>query len=76
MPSIPLRDLLPDEALAEITLLMRQGRCGADNLMQVTRRYHDELRAKGVDSDYLAYAIALRIVQARADAAERSVLRQ
>ena len=63
MPSVPLRELLPEEALAEITTLMREGRCGAENLKQVTHRYRSALLAKGIDSDYLAYAIALKVVQ-------------
>lgn len=67
MPSVPLRKLLPEEALAEITVLMREGRCGAENLKQITRRYRSALLARGVDSDYLAYAIALKIVQVQND---------
>lgn len=63
MASVQLRDLLPDDALAEITLLMREGRCGAENVKQVTRRYHRELLAQGIDSDYLAYAIAMKVAR-------------
>lgn len=65
MPSVPLTELLPEEALAEITLLMREGRCRVENLKVITRRYRAELLGKGVDSDYLAYAIALKVVQAQ-----------
>ena len=65
MPSVPLTELLPEEALAEIALLMRQGRCVAENLKRVTDRYRDELLAKGIDSEYLAYAIALKVVEAQ-----------
>lgn len=65
MPSVPLRELLPEEALAEIATLMREGRCDAENLKQVTHRYRSALLTKGIDSDYLAYAIALKVVQAQ-----------
>jgi hypothetical protein len=61
MASMRLLDLLPDDALAEITMLMREGRCGAENLKRVTGRYKSELRARGIDSEYLAYAIALKV---------------
>lgn len=61
MASMRLLDLLPDDALAEITRLMREGRCVAENLMHVTGRYKNELRARGIDSEYLAYAIALKV---------------
>ena len=63
MASIRLLDLLPDDALAEITLLMREGRCGAENLKHVTGRYKRELSTRGIDSEYLAYAIALKVSQ-------------
>jgi hypothetical protein len=61
MASMRLLDLLPDDALAEITLLMREGRCVAENLKHVTGRYKNELLARGIDSEYLAYAIALKV---------------
>lgn len=63
MAAIKLEDLLPDDALAEITLLMREGRCVAENVKRVTLRYRRELLARGIDSEYLAYAIALKVTQ-------------
>lgn len=63
MPSVPLNELLPQDALAEITLLMREGRCVAENVKHVTERYKTELLARGIDSEYLAYAIALKVAQ-------------
>ena len=63
MASVSLRELLPEDAIAEITLLMREGRCVAENLKRVTGRYRNELLARGIDSEYLAYAIALKVAQ-------------
>lgn len=63
MASVSLRELLPEDAIAEITLLMREGRCVAENVKRVTWRYRSELAARGVDSEYLAYAIALKVSQ-------------
>lgn len=61
MASVPLNELLPDDALAEITQLMREGRCVAENLKRITARYRCELLSKGIDCDYLAYSIALKV---------------
>lgn len=55
--AVPLRDLLPTEALAEIEQLAKEGHCDVEHLKIITNRYKDELLAKGVDADYLAYAI-------------------
>lgn len=63
MASVQLRELLPDDALAEITQLMREGRCVVENVKCVVGRYRCELLARGIDSDYLAYAIALQVAQ-------------
>jgi len=52
-----LKDLLPPEALREVEALMKAGKCDADNLKPITRRYTADLLAKGVDADYLAYSI-------------------
>ena len=60
MASVSLRELLPEEALAEITQLMREGRCVAENLKVITARYRSALLTKGIDCEYLAYAIALK----------------
>ena len=63
MAAVQLRELLPDEALAEITLLIREGRCDVENVKHVTARYKAALLARGIDSEYLAHAIALKVVQ-------------
>jgi len=52
-----LEDLLPLEALNEVQKLMQEGNCTATHLKPITHRYRTELLAKGVDADYLAYAI-------------------
>lgn len=56
-PAVRLHDLLPERALAEIQQLAERGECVARNLKPITNRYKAELLAKGVDADYLAYAI-------------------
>ena len=63
MASVQLNQLLPADALAEITQLMREGRCVAENLKHITCRFKEELLSKGVDCDYLAYSIARKVAQ-------------
>jgi hypothetical protein len=57
MRHVKLGDLLPAEALAQIEALAESGKCTAEHLRPITNRYRDELLAKEVDADYLAYAI-------------------
>lgn len=57
MRTTQLKELLPAEALREVEKLAKAGTCTAQNLKTITHRYKEELLKKGVDADYLAYAI-------------------
>lgn len=57
MKHILLTDALPEEALVELQALVNDGKCRASDFRPITRRYAKELLAKGLDADYLAYAL-------------------
>lgn len=59
-----ISDLLPPEAIDQIGVLIEQGRCTVTTLKPITNKYKEELLAKGVDADYLAYAIEFAVRQA------------
>lgn len=54
---VALADLLPVDAFSEIESLAGSGLCDISALKKITNRYRDILLSKGVDADYLAYAI-------------------
>jgi hypothetical protein len=59
-----LGELLPEQGINDlITLVKAHPNPTIDQLKGVTRKYKDELLTKGVDADYLAYALQLYVVR-------------
>jgi hypothetical protein len=52
-----LGEILPDEAVGQISDLINAGKTTSADFKVVTRRYREHLLARGVDADYLAYAL-------------------
>ena len=67
-----LSDLLPKEAIDQISALIQRGECDASAIKPITQRYAKELLAKGVDADYLAYAIEFTVQRRKSQRGETS----
>lgn len=62
--TVTLKDLLPEEGIAEVLAVYNRGEFTAANLKPVLAKYEAALVAKGVDPAYLAYALEYALVNA------------